>query len=216
MDDCKQASGGCGCEAVAATADLRNIEQRRVLQIVLAINVAIFAGEFGAGLWADSTALQADSLDSLGDALVYAISLIVLGGTLRARAGAALFKGGIQLAFGFGVLAEVVVKLLVGSEPLAPMMAVAAAVALVANLSCLRLLTRFRSDDINMQSVWLCSRNDVIGNVGVLVAAGVVALMGWRWPDLVVGALMSLIFLRTGWFVVTTAWPQFRLQVHRP
>lgn len=200
----------CGCEAAASIANTRERGQRRVLWIVLAINVAIFVGEFGAGLWAESTALEADSLDSLGDALVYAISLVVLGRALRARAAAALVKGGIQLAFGLGVLIDVAAKLVVGAEPLAPIMAAAAAIAMVANATCFLLLTRYRSDDINMRSVWLCSRNDVIGNSGVIVTAGVVALTGWAWPDWVFAAFMAALFLRTSWTVLRTAWPQFR------
>jgi Co/Zn/Cd efflux system component len=181
-----------------------------VLWIVLAINLVIFAGEFGAGVWTDSTALLADSLDSLGDALVYLLSLVVLARSVRARAGAALAKGGIQAIFGFGVLLEVAHKWLYGAEPFAPIMAIAAAAALVANTTCFALLYRHRGDDINMRSVWLCSRNDVIGNAGVLVTAGIVAATGFAWPDWVFGALMALLFLSTSLSVVRTAWPQFR------
>jgi Co/Zn/Cd efflux system component len=181
-----------------------------VLWVVLAINVAIFVAEFGAGVWADSTALQGDSLDSLGDALVYGLSLVVLGRSLRARAGAALVKGGIQLGFAGAVLAEVLHKLIAGSEPLPAVMAAAAGLALIANITCLALLTRFRGDDINMRSVWLCSRNDVIGNVGVLLTTVLIAWSGWRWLDLAFGAGLAVLFLRTGIEVLGTAWPQFR------
>ena len=208
MESVRQAAAPCGCHAGEAVV-ARTAAQRRVLWAVLAINLAIFGGEFGVGVWADSTALQADSLDSLGDALVYAISLYVLGRTLRARAGAALAKGAIQLAFGIGVLAEVVVKVLVGAAPLAPIMAIAASLALIANLGCFLLLYRFRSDDINMRSVWLCSRNDVIGNAGVLVVAGAVVYTGRAWPDWLFAAAMAVLFLHTSWTVLRTAWPQF-------
>jgi Co/Zn/Cd efflux system component len=180
-----------------------------VLWVVLAINLVIFAGEFGAGLWADSTALQADSLDSLGDALVYLLSLVVLTQSVRARAGAALVKGGIQAIFGVSVLIEVAVKFLHGAEPLAPIMAITAGAALVANATCFGLLYRYRGDDINMRSVWLCSRNDVIGNAGVLITSAVVAFTGFAWPDWVFGALMAILFLSTSVTVVRTAWPQF-------
>ncbi|MCX7515233.1 cation transporter [Frateuria hangzhouensis] len=180
-----------------------------MLWVVLAINVAIFLAEFGAGFWADSTALQGDSLDSLGDALVYGLSLMVLGRSLRARAGAALIKGGIQLVFAGAVLAEVVRKVIVGAEPLPGVMAVAASLALIANVTCLALLTRFRADDINMRSVWLCSRNDVIGNAGVLLTTALIAWTGWRWLDLIFGAGLALLFLRTAVEVLSTAWPQF-------
>ncbi|KLD66207.1 cation transporter [Dyella japonica] len=205
----------CDCESTGK-ALAQSVAQRRILWIVLAINVAIFLGEFGAGFWADSTALQGDSLDSLGDALVYGLSLVVLGRSLRARAGAAMVKGGIQLAFATVVLVEVVHKLIAGAEPLPTVMAIAAGIALMANATCLLLLTRFRSDDINMRSVWLCSRNDVIGNAGVLLTTALIAWTGWAWLDLVFGALLALLFVRTGIDVLTSAWPQFRSRLITP
>lgn len=205
----------CDCESTGK-ALAQSAAQRRILWIVLAINVAIFLGEFGAGFWADSTALQGDSLDSLGDALVYGLSLVVLGRSLRARAGAAMVKGGVQLAFAAVVLVEVVHKLIAGAEPLPAVMVIAASVALMANATCLLLLTRFRSDDINMRSVWLCSRNDVIGNVGVLLTTALIARTGWAWLDLVFGALLALLFVRTGIDVLTSAWPQFRSRLITP
>lgn len=197
---------GCGCNDTA-TALSANTDRarRRVLWIVLAINVVLFAGEFGVGWWADSSALQADSLDSLGDALVYALSLWVVGGTLRHRTKAVFLKGGIQALFGVAVLIEVARRAWLGAEPIALMMALAAAVALVGNLVCFALLTRFRSDDMNMRSVWLCSRNDLVNNVGVIVAAGLVAWLDAAWPDLVIGALVAVLFLRTAVTVLAGA-----------
>lgn len=201
----------CGCHHNAASLG-RNTDhaRRRVLWIVLTINVLLFAGEFGAGWWADSSALQADSLDSLGDALVYGLSLAVVGGTLRQRSKAVFLKGGIQAAFGFAVLIEVGRRAWFGAEPLAPVMAIAATVALVGNLICFALLMRFRSDDMNMRSVWLCSRNDLVNNVGVIVAAGLVAWLDAAWPDLVVGALVALLFLRTAAHVLSGAWKDWQ------
>jgi Co/Zn/Cd efflux system component len=198
----------CGAQATA--------ERRRVLWVVLAINLAIFVGEFGAGIWAESTALQADSLDGLSDALVYLLSLVVLARSARARAGAALVKGGIQALFGISVLVQVGFKVLHGSEPLAPVMAIAASAALAANTACFALLYRYRGEDINMRSVWLCSRNDVIGNAGVLVTAGVVAVTDLAWPDWVFGTLMALLFLSTSLTIVRAAWPQFRAPATTP
>jgi cation diffusion facilitator family transporter len=198
----------CDCESTGQ-ALAQSAAQRRVLWTVLCINLLIFVGEFGAGLWADSTALQGDSLDSLGDALVYALSLWVVGRSLRLRAGSALVKGGIQLLFAALVIAQVIRKLLVGAEPFPDVMAIAAGVALLANLTCLGLLTRFRSHDINMRSVWLCSRNDVVGNVGVLLTTALIAFTGWPWLDQVFGALLALLFARTGLDVLRAAWPQF-------
>jgi cation diffusion facilitator family transporter len=202
---------GCHCNDTASTpGQAQDANRRRVLWTVLAINAALFAGEFTAGWWADSSALQADSLDSLGDAGVYALSLAVVGGSLRQRNGAALLKGALQGVFGLVVLAEVLRRLLAGAEPLAPLMAAVAAVALVANLACFLLLIRYRGDDLNMRSVWLCSRNDLASNAGVILAAGVVALTGSAWPDAVVGALIALLFLHTSWQVLREAWPGWR------
>jgi Co/Zn/Cd efflux system component len=181
-----------------------------VLWVVLYINAALFIGEFVAGVFASSTALQADSLDSLGDAFVYALSIAVVAGTVQQRAGAALVKGAIQAVFGAVVLAEVIRRAWFGSEPLAPIMAVAAAVALCANLTCFGLLYRFRTDDLNMRSVWLCSRNDLVNNCGVLVAAALVATLHSSWPDLVVGGLVAGLFLHTSFDVIRDAWPEWR------
>jgi Co/Zn/Cd efflux system component len=201
--------GCCDCGGTAETL-AKQAAQRRVLWLVLAINLLIFGGEFGAGIWAASTSLQGDSLDSLGDALVYGLSLLVVGRSLRARSGAALSKGTLQALFALAVLLEVLHKALAGSMPVAQIMLVAAALAMLGNLACLWLLTRWRGDAINMRSVWLCSRNDVIGNAGVLLTAGLILLTGWRWLDLLFGGLMALLFARTAWTVMGTAWPQWR------
>jgi len=134
--------GQCGCNDTATVLSANTDRaRRRVLWIVLAINVLLFVGEFGAGWWADSSALQADSLDSLGDALVYALSLLVVGGTLRQRTKAVFLKGGIQALFGLAVLVEVARRAWFGAEPVAPVMAIAASVALIGNLVCFALLT---------------------------------------------------------------------------
>lgn len=204
-------TSGCGCSETSERLSLTaGREQRRVLFIVLAINVALFIGEFSAGWWAGSTALQADSLDSLGDASVYALSLYVVGRSLRWRAGAAVVKGVIQGFFGLMVLVEVGRKAVFGTVPDAPIMAVVAAIAFAANLACFVLLTRFRHQDINLRSVWLCSRNDLVNNLGVIAAAGAVAWLGQGWPDLVVGAFVAALFLHTSFDVLQTAIRQLR------
>lgn len=183
---------------------------KRVLQVVLAINLTMFFVEFGAGWVAHSTALMADSVDMLGDALVYALSLYALNRSLRWRAGAAVVKGGLIALFGAGVLLEVVLKTLNGVSPTAPLMAAFGAVALAANLSCLMLLYRYRNRDVNLSSTFECSRNDVIANLGVLAAAGGVALLNTGWPDILVGAVIALMFFRSALSVLRVAWPQFR------
>jgi cation diffusion facilitator family transporter len=167
--------------------------QRRVLGVVLGINVGMFLVEFGAGLLAHSTALLADSVDMLGDALVYGFSLHVVARGALWQARAAMLKGVIMAGFGMGVLLEVVVKLLHGTVPAAEVMAPIGAAALVANTACLWLLWRRRADDLNMRSAWLCSRNDVVANTGVLLAAIGVAATGAVWPDILIGLAIAAL-----------------------
>lgn len=191
--------------ALGAHADVK-----RVLQIVLAINLIMFIAEFTAGLLARSTALMADSVDMLGDALVYILSLYALNRSLRWRAGAALMKGGIIAVFGVWVLVEVVLKLTSGTVPTAQTMGIFGFIALVANLTCLGLLYRYRNRDVNMSSTFECSRNDVIANTGVLIAAAGVYAFSASWPDVLVGSIIALLFFRSAVRVLRQAWPQFR------
>ena len=185
------------CEAKSNELAGMRIRQARVLVTVMAVNFSMFCVEFGAGLLAGSTALLADSLDMLGDSLVYGFSLFVLHRSLVWRARAALVKGGIMAAFGVGVLLEVAFSLRTGVPPIAPAMAAVGALALLANAFCFSLLWRHRADDINLRSTWLCSRNDLIANAAVLVAAVLVVWSGSRWPDLIVGTGIAALFLRT-------------------
>lgn len=191
----------CCDHKTEALADLR-VRQQGVLQLVLAINAVMFVAEGSAGVLAHSTALLADSLDMLGDALVYGLSLYALHRSARWRAGAALTKGIIMAGFGGGVVLEAVLKLSVGVVPDGSLMGVFGALALVANVICLVLLMRHRSDDLNMRSTWLCSRNDVIANAGVLLAAAGVAVTGTVWPDILMGLLIAGFFLSSAWGVM--------------
>lgn len=186
---------------------------RHVLVLVLAINILLFAGGFSVGAWIRSSGLQADALDSFGDASVYALSLFVVGRSLRWRAGAAMFKGIIQAAFGVVVLVEAVRRWLGDMTPSAPIMTVAAGIALAANFSCFLLLLRYRERDINLRSAWLCSRNDLINNVGVIVAAGLVMWTDSGVPDAVVGLFIATLFLRTSFDVLQGAWRLLRTPV---
>jgi len=203
-DDC------CSGKEAELAILARRSGQRRVLLIVLAINAVMFVVEAWAGIAARSVALIADSVDMLGDASVYVLSLYALDRSLRWRAGAAVAKGGIVLGFGCWILFEVGRRLLVGGVPAAETIGVVGLLALVANLTCLALLWRFRAQDVNMSSTFECSRNDVIANVGVLLAAVGVWLTGAAWPDLLVGVLVAAVFLRSAWSILCAAWPQYR------
>ena len=180
-------------------------DQRRVLRVVLAINVAMFFVELAAGLLAHSTALLADSADMLGDAIVYGFSLYVIGRGPAWQARAALLKGGIMAAFGVGILVEVGTKLARGVTPSADLMSGVGLLALAANASVLLFLWRHRADDINMRSVWLCSRNDVVANAGVILAALGVALTGSAWPDIAVGLAIAALFVISAVDVIRAA-----------
>jgi Co/Zn/Cd efflux system component len=179
--------------------------QRRVLLIVLVINAVMFLAEFVAGLVAHSTALLADSVDMLGDAIVYGFSLYVIGRGAIWPARAALLKGSIMAVFGAVVVAEVGLKIARGVVPAADLMTGMGLLALAANTSALVFLWRRRGDDINMRSAWLCSRNDVIANAGVLLAAAGVALTGSSWPDIVVGLLIAGLFSLSAGAVIRDA-----------
>jgi Co/Zn/Cd efflux system component len=202
MSDCCQ-SKSCEIEALRT-------RQGTVLKAVLAINVVMFAVEMTAGLLVASVALIADSLDMLGDALVYGFSLYVIARGARMKAVAALLKGGIMAAFGLFVLAHAVYRILVPEVPAYEAIGAIGLLALAANGYCLWLLTRHRYDDINMSSVWLCSRNDLIANTSVLIAAVGVWLTGTGWPDVVVGLALAALFLRSAVTVIRQAHGELR------
>jgi len=185
------------CEDKSCEITALRASHARVLWIVLGINAVMFVVEGTAGLLAHSTALLADALDMLGDALVYGFSLFVLDRSARWQAGASLAKGVFMLAFGLGVLAEALYKAFVPVMPNAETMGIIGALALMANLVCFTLLYRHRADNLNMSSTWLCSRNDLIANVAVLMAAGASLLLVSRWPDIVVGSLIASLFLHS-------------------
>ncbi len=204
MDHC------CGHKRRELEALAPHSAQRRVLVAVLIINLAMFFIEFGAGIVARSSALQADAVDMLGDAIVYGLSLRAVNRGARWEAGAALAKGLFILAFFVFIVVEVVSKLVHGVPPSSGLMLGFGALAVAANLVCLALLWRFRALNINMKSTFECSRNDVAANIGVLVAAGGVALIGSGWPDLAAGAVIALLFLKSALGVIGEAWPAWR------
>jgi Co/Zn/Cd efflux system component len=190
-DDCGAGDGGPGF--------------KRVLWAVLAINASMFAVEIGAGFLSGSASLQADALDFLGDAANYAISLFVVGMGLRYRASAAFAKGATMGLFGLWVLGTAAWHLWHGILPQAATMGVVGATALVANGASFALLWAYRSGDANMRSAWICTRNDVLGNLAVLVAAAGVFGTGSGWPDVAVAGIMAALALQGSWIVLRHA-----------
>ena len=174
---------------------------RLVLWLALAINLGMFSVEVGASIVAGSSTLQADALDFLADTANYGISLSVAGLALAWRARAALIKGLTMGMFGFVVLAGTTLRAINGSVPHAELMGIVGVVALIANGGVAAMLYRFRTGEANMRSVWICSRNDAIGNVAVLIAAVGVFGTGTRWPDVLGALIMAGLFLSGAWQV---------------
>lgn len=200
--------GSCCGEAVRFDGASRHY--RRALWAVIVINAVMFVVEMTAGALSGSRALQADALDFLGDAFTYAISLFVIGKALISRARAALFKGATLGLMGLWVLGSTLYHSLYLGVPNAPVMGAVGALALAANLTSVVILMRYRDGDANVRSVWLCSRNDAIGNIAVLGAALLVGLTASPWPDLVVAALMASLFLRSAAQILRQAWQERR------
>jgi len=194
--------GASCCGGPPKTDHVRDAKYRRVLWTVLAINAVMFLAEIGAGLMAKSTALQADALDFLGDAANYGISLLVVGMALRFRAMAALAKGGTMGLFGLWVVGMTIWHLMNGTVPLAETMGIVGFIALLANVVCTALLWTYRDGDANMRSVWICSRNDVLGNIAVLLAAAGVFGTQQGWPDAVVAAIMATLAFQGAWMSI--------------
>ena len=182
----------------------------RVLWVVIAINATMFCIEMAAGVMAGSQALQADALDFLGDTLTYGLSLYVIGKSLRARTAAALFKGVTLALMGLWVFGDTLYAVLVLGVPRAEIMGLVGFLALAANLASVLLLLRFRNGEANVRSVWLCSRNDAIGNVAVILAASGVWASGTAWPDLAVAAAMAGLFLWSATLIILQAVREYR------
>jgi cation diffusion facilitator family transporter len=190
------------CDTKAEELNSLRDKHRKVLILVLVINAVLFIVEAIAGFLANSTALLADSLDMLGDSLVYGFSLYVLWRSAESKAMAAMLKGAIMAVFGIGVLFEAIHKMVAGVVPVAEIMGIIGILVLVGNAVCFFLLYRHRSDDLNMRSTWLCSRNDIIANLSVLVAAAGVRVFQSSWPDIIIGAVIAALFLRSAFTVL--------------
>jgi len=185
------------CNDKACEIEALRGRQSATLKIVLAINAVMFVVELAAGLLSGSVSLVADSLDMLGDALVYGFSLYVVARGARMKAKAALFKGLIMLGFGLFVLGQAIYRIAVPQLPVFETIGAIGLLALTANGICFWLLWKHRAEDINMSSVWLCSRNDIIANISVLFAAAGVWLTHSGWPDIAVGLALAALFLRS-------------------
>jgi len=204
------------CSATAKVDALNSPQWRRALWIALVVNAAFFVAEIVAGAAAGSAALQADALDFFGDAANYAISLGVAGMALTWRARAALAKGGTLIVFALWVLGSMAWHAVHGTLPRAEIMGVVGIAALIANGGVALMLYRFRTGDANMRSVWICSRNDAVGNFAVMLAAMGVFGTGTGWPDVIVAAIMGGLGLMGGWQIVHQARSELRSERRTP
>ncbi len=204
------------CSPATSAAALNSPRWRRTLRIALAVNATLFVAEIVAGVAAGSASLQADALDFFGDSANYAISLGVAGMALAWRARAALVKGGTLIVFALWVLGCTAWHTFHSTLPQAEMMGAVGIAALVANGGVALMLYRFRTGDANMRSVWICSRNDAIGNCAVLFAAMGVFGTGTGWPDVIVAAIMGGLGLWGGWQIVGQARGELRSEAAAP
>jgi Co/Zn/Cd efflux system component len=182
---------GCGCEV-----EIKDQSQRQVLYWLLGINATMFVIEMGIGLFADSTALIADSLDMLADAVVYGVALYAIGKSLLHKANAARISGYFQMALGLLIIIDILRRSIYGSEPVSGLMMSMGAIALVANVICLVIIRKEKNDEVHMRASWIFSANDVIANLGVIFAGVLVFWLDSRWPDLIIGVIVSCVVLR--------------------
>lgn len=202
-----------GCCGSDAKFDGVSDDYKRRLWIVIAINATMFVVEMAAGQMAQSQALKADALDFLGDALTYGISLAVIGASIRARTNAALAKGISLFLMGAWVFGSTVYRVFYVGVPEAEIMGLIGALALAANLASVFLLVSYKDGDANVRSVWLCSRNDAVGNVAVMIAALGVWGTASGWPDLIVAAIMASLFLSSSFQIMRQAFEERRIEV---
>lgn len=182
---------GCGSEQAEKL-------ERKTLVLLLVINAVMFFAEIILGLLAESTGLIADSLDMLADAGVYGISLYVVGKGIVQQSKAASLSGFLQIILGVGVIAEVLRRLYFGSEPESLLIMVVGGAALIANIYCVFLISRHRDAGVHMRASWIFTTNDLFANIGVIVSGALVWISGSRYPDLVIGAIISAIVVRGG------------------
>ena len=203
-------SAECGHSHNNSSSNANSPRYRKILWAALIINLAMFGIEIGAGFRSGSTSLLADAIDFFGDAANYGVSLAVLSAGVVLRARAALLKGVCMMAFGLFVLGRAAWMYSLGGTPEAFTMGSIGLLALVANVAVAAMLYAYREGDANMRSVWLCSRNDAIGNIAVMLAALGVLATASAWPDLAVATGMAVLALTGGWSVVKQAWGEIK------
>ncbi len=204
---------GCSCDIT-----VKDESQKRVLFWLLGINALMFVLEFGVGVYAESTALIADSMDMLADAIVYGIGLYAIGKSIIYKANAAKMSGYFQLILGLLILLDILRRSIYGSEPVSILMMAMGGVALVANITCLIIIRKHKSDEVHMRASWIFSANDVIANLGVICAGVLIVLMDSRWPDIVVGFLVAGVVLHGARIILNDASNEIRKeqQKNRP
>ncbi len=191
---------GCDCEV-----EIRDASQKKVLLTLLAINAVMFVFELTVGWYAQSTGLIADSMDMLADAIVYGLGLYAIGRSVRHKANTALASGWFQAGLGLLILADILRRSILGSEPVSLLMMGMGILALIANVYCLTLIQSHKDGEIHMRASWIFSRNDVIANTGVILGGLLVWLLDSRWPDLIIGSLIALIILNGARHIIQDA-----------
>lgn len=191
---------GCGCEV-----EIKDASQKRVLYWLLGINATMFLVEMTVGILADSTALIADSMDMLADAVVYGIGIYAVGKSILHKAKAAQISGYFQLLLGVIILIDITRRLFLGSEPISSLMIGMGFIALIANVACLMIIRNHKNDEVHMRASWIFSANDVIANMGVIIAGVLVVWLDSRVPDLVIGCIVSIVVLRGAWMILKDA-----------
>lgn len=190
----------CGCEI-----QIKNKNEGKILIILLSINAVMFVTELIFGIWSESTALIADSLDMLADATVYGIALYAVGKSLLKKINAAHLSGVFQILLGIMVCVDVLRRFFTGSDPVSTLMITVGCFALIANIICLVLISKHKHGEVHMRASWIFSKNDVIANIGIILSGILVYLLDSRFPDLIVGMIISILVIRGGIFIIKDA-----------
>jgi cation diffusion facilitator family transporter len=198
------------CENKSCALAAMKVKQSKILKIVLLINIVLFCLTAFYGWSASSTGLMSESIDDFGDAVTYALSLYVIYKSNQMKAKVAFIKGCLILLGALFVLSQVILHIMDNTVPIFETMGVVAFIALLLNLTCFLLLTRYREQDINMSSVWECSRNDILNNVSIIVASVLVWMTNLGWADIAVGLVLSLLLLKSSFNVLKSSYSQIK------